>query len=237
MFLPCVMQVLCTTWYIQVDMFRILMPFVSGINRQDECCLSLAWILTSKYQSTVDDRTKIECASNVVDVMEYSALNHHIVLQWKINKIASWMSLKSSVINNYSWIISAVLISPFLLLLLPSMLSIDCQTNLESVGIDSEDFLWFSRIEPLHPLLVVLVENDEEDGLLSSKLRTLRESDSVVQYQSNSLRSSEWCSMNSLKIFVFCKRNSNAEQNHTEQSQICVKNTNPAILERWDLLW
>ena len=45
--------------------------------------------------------------------------------------------------------------------------------------------------EPLHPLLVVLIENDEEDGLLSSKFRTQRESDSLVQYQSNSWRSSE----------------------------------------------
>ena len=36
MFLPCVMQVLCTTWYIQVNLFRILMLFASGINRQKE---------------------------------------------------------------------------------------------------------------------------------------------------------------------------------------------------------
>ena len=53
------------------------------------------------------------------------------------------------------------------------MLCIDCQTNEESVGIESEDFL---RNEPFHPLLVVLAENDEEDGLLSSKPRTQRES-------------------------------------------------------------
>ena len=59
------------------------------------------------------------------------------------------------------------------------------------MGMDSEDFLLFSRNEPLHPLLVVLVENVEEDGLLSSKLRTQRESDSLVQFQSNSFRSSE----------------------------------------------
>ena len=58
------------------------------------------------------------------------------------------------------------------------------------MGIGSGDFLLFSRNEPLHPLLDVLVENDEEDGLLSSKLRTQRESDSLVQYQSNSLLSS-----------------------------------------------
>ena len=41
--------------------------------------------------------------------------------------------------------------------------------------IDSEDVLQFSRNELLHHLLVVLVENVEEDGLLSSKSRTQRE--------------------------------------------------------------
>ena len=75
-------------------------------------------------------------------------------------------------------------ISFLLLLLLPSMLSIDCQTNEEFVGIDSEDVLYFPRHEPLHPLLVALAVSDEEDGLLSAKLRTQKESDSLVQYQS-----------------------------------------------------
>ena len=55
------------------------------------------------------------------------------------------------------------------------MLSNDRQTTEEFVEIDSEDVLRFSRIEPLHPFLVVLVENDEEDGLLSKKPRTQRE--------------------------------------------------------------
>ena len=49
------------------------MTFVSWINGQEEYCLSSAQILTSKYQSIVDNRMKIECASNVVNVMEYSA--------------------------------------------------------------------------------------------------------------------------------------------------------------------
>ena len=61
MFLPSTVQVLCSTWYREVDLCRILMPFVSGINRQEEYCLSLAWILlTSRYQSVVDDRMKIK---------------------------------------------------------------------------------------------------------------------------------------------------------------------------------
>ena len=61
-------------------MFRIFMIFVSWINGQEEYCLSSAGILTSRYQSIVDNRVKIECASDVVDVMEYSTLNHYIVL-------------------------------------------------------------------------------------------------------------------------------------------------------------
>ena len=53
---------------------------VSWINGQEEYCLSSAQILTSRHQSIVDNRVKIECASDVVDVMEYSSPNHHIVL-------------------------------------------------------------------------------------------------------------------------------------------------------------
>ena len=55
---------------------------------------------------------KIESTSNMVNVLKESARNHNIVLQWRINKIASWMSLKSSEINNCSCIISTVLESP-----------------------------------------------------------------------------------------------------------------------------
>ena len=46
------------------------MIFVSWINGQQEYCLSSALILTSRYQSIVDNRVKIERTSNVVDVME-----------------------------------------------------------------------------------------------------------------------------------------------------------------------
>ena len=75
------------------------------------------------------------------------------------------MSLKSSEINNCSWSISTVLESSFyLLLLLPSILSTYRQTNEESVGTDSEDFLSFSDAH---------VVNDEEDTLLSSILHDL----------------------------------------------------------------
>ena len=80
MFLPSTVAVLCMTWYREVNMFRIFMIFVSWINRQEEHRLSSAQILTSRYQSIVDNRMKIECASHVVNVREYSRSNHHIVL-------------------------------------------------------------------------------------------------------------------------------------------------------------
>ena len=55
MVLPCFMQVLCTTRFIQVDLIRILMVFVHGIHRKKEYCLSVSQILTSRYQSRIDD--------------------------------------------------------------------------------------------------------------------------------------------------------------------------------------
>ena len=61
-------------------MFRIFVIFVSWINGQEDYCLSSARILTSRYQSIVDNRVKIERTSNVVDVMEYFTLNYYIVL-------------------------------------------------------------------------------------------------------------------------------------------------------------
>ena len=76
---PCIVQVLCMTWYTQVNLIRILVTFVPRINRQEEYCLSLARILTSRYSSRVDDRMKIERTSNMVHVLEEVALNYHIL--------------------------------------------------------------------------------------------------------------------------------------------------------------
>ena len=100
--LPCTMHVSRSTWYREVNMFRIFMVFVSWINKQEEHCLSSAQILTSKYQSIVDNRVKIECAPNKVNVREYSNSNQHVVLQRRINEIASRMSLKNSELDNCS---------------------------------------------------------------------------------------------------------------------------------------
>ena len=58
--------------------------------------VSLPRILASKYQSIVDDRIRVKRTSNMVNKMEESARNDNSVLQWRINRIASWMSLRSS---------------------------------------------------------------------------------------------------------------------------------------------
>ena len=67
-------------WKNQVNLVRIFVTFVHRINKQEEYCLSLARILTSKYESRVDDRMKIERTSNMVNMLEEVALNYHIVL-------------------------------------------------------------------------------------------------------------------------------------------------------------
>ena len=71
-----VLDVVQRSQYVQ-DLYAFCL---SRINRQEEHSLSSARILTSRYQSIVDNRVKIERASYVVDVMEYSTPNHHIVL-------------------------------------------------------------------------------------------------------------------------------------------------------------
>ena len=93
MSLPCIVQVLCATWYVQVNLIRIFVTFVHRI-KQKEYRLTLAWILISRYQSRVNDRMKIERTSNMVNMLEEFARHPNIVLQWRINKIASRMSLK-----------------------------------------------------------------------------------------------------------------------------------------------
>ena len=59
------------------------MIFVSWINGQEEECLSSAQILTSRYQSIVDNRVKIEHTSNVVNMLEESTseLSHCPVMK------------------------------------------------------------------------------------------------------------------------------------------------------------
>ena len=188
---------------------RILMPFVSGINMQEEYCLSLARILTSRYQSVVDDRMKIKRTSNVVNMLEESTLNYHIVLQWRINE-GSMKDQWDYVLNDLEELGDKQLflkyqcssdISFLVLLLLPSIISNDRLTNVILVEIDFDDNSWSCRIELLRRFLVVLFESVEEDWLLSSKSRTQREKNLLVQYQSTFFHSSEWCSVNQQVLF------------------------------------
>ena len=55
MLLPFFMHVLRMTRCIQIDRIKILVVFVHGIHRQREYCLSGAQILSSRYQSWIDD--------------------------------------------------------------------------------------------------------------------------------------------------------------------------------------
>ena len=51
MFLPCFLHVLCKTRCSQVDRVRILVFFIHKIHKQKEYCLSVAQIMSSRYQS------------------------------------------------------------------------------------------------------------------------------------------------------------------------------------------
>ena len=77
---PCAAQVSRETRYREVNIFKVSVTFISWINKQEEHRLSSAQIFTSKYQSIVDNRMKIECSSNMVNVREYSNSNQHVVL-------------------------------------------------------------------------------------------------------------------------------------------------------------
>ena len=113
------------------------------------------------------------------------------------------MSLKSSEINNFSWRISAVLISPF-------CSSCCCQAYLPTI---------IRPILRLWKLILKIVLNSPELNCsvifssyylrMSKKmdyfLRNLvrRENNFPVQYQSTFFRSSEWCSVNNQQVLSF----------------------------------
>ena len=80
MSVPRFLYVLCMTLFIQVDRIRIFVTLVSGTHREEAHCLSVVQILTSKYQSRLDDGMLIYCTSDMINVLEKVALNNHIVL-------------------------------------------------------------------------------------------------------------------------------------------------------------
>ena len=78
------------TRFIHVDRNKILVILVHGIHRQKEYCLSVAQILTSRYQSRIhDDEMQIDCTSEMINVLEEVARENDIVLQSRINETAS----------------------------------------------------------------------------------------------------------------------------------------------------
>ena len=83
------MRVLCMTRCIQVNRVWIFVFLVHGIHRQKEYCLSVVQILTSRYQSRIDDGMYIDCPSDTLNVSEEVVRNKYIVLQSRINEIAS----------------------------------------------------------------------------------------------------------------------------------------------------
>ena len=73
-------------------------------------CLYLN-ILTSKYQSRIDDGMQIDCTSDMINVLDEVARNNVFVLNRRINNTSSWMTLKTSEVQDYSWRISTRLVN------------------------------------------------------------------------------------------------------------------------------
>ena len=114
------------------------------------------------------------------------------------------MSLKSSEINNCSWIISAILISPFC--------SSCCWQACFPTIIRPINYLWKLILKKIlnSPELncsvifsLYYLRSVGKDGLLSSKSRTQEEKNFLVQYQSTSFHSSKWCTVYNQQILSF----------------------------------
>ena len=74
--------------------------------------LSVAQHLWSWCQSWTHDEVWIDCFSYMINVLEDTVRYNDIVLWWRINKIASRMTLVSSEVQSWSWRISEVLFTP-----------------------------------------------------------------------------------------------------------------------------
>ena len=112
MSLPCFPHVLCKTRCFQLDRVKMLVFFVQRIHKQEEYSLSVAQHLWSWCQSWIHDEVWIDCFSYMINVLEDTVRYNDIVLWWRINKIASRMTLVSSEVQSWSWRISEVLLTP-----------------------------------------------------------------------------------------------------------------------------
>ena len=134
------------------------MIFVSWINGQKEYCLSSAQILTSRYQSIVDNGAKIECTSNVADVMGiFHSHSLHCPLTHDqsvcFQSVLEELGLGGK--GFFPYYQSNTEISFSNRLLKPNELSNDHQTNAVPVLVndDFEDRIQFCRIQLLHHIL------------------------------------------------------------------------------------
>ena len=110
MSLPCFPHVLCKTRCFQLDRVKMLVFFVQRIHKQKEYSLSVAQHLWSWCQSWIHDGVWHDCFSDMINVLEDTVRYNDIVLWWRINKIASWMTWVSSEVQSWSWRISEVLL-------------------------------------------------------------------------------------------------------------------------------
>ena len=74
--------------------------FCHRIHTQKEYCLFVAQSLSSQYESWIDDWTHIDRTSDMTNAFEETFRHHDMVLQWRINKIASWMIVENSEVQN-----------------------------------------------------------------------------------------------------------------------------------------
>ena len=125
-FFPLLLLVRCKTWLGQVKLRRI---FVILVHSGKEYCLSLLDFGLPGINPEFVAQT--DCTSYVINVLQEIVRYQYIVLQWRTNGIASWMSLKSSEIKNFlsSWISTIFKIFYCFLRLLPLCSSTFHQTN------------------------------------------------------------------------------------------------------------
>ena len=111
--------------------------------------------------------------------------NEHIVLQWRINGIASLNDLEELGGKEFLVLTGQYSIEIFYccLRLLPFCSSTFHQTNAESSQIRSEDNLLISRIQAL-PLLLEVNDHDEEEQSVVSTLGKRYSNKFLAQYQS-----------------------------------------------------
>ena len=163
MFLPCFMHVLCKTRCSQVDRVRMLVFFVQKIHRRMEYRLSFPQILSSRYQSRIDDGMLIDRTSDVIKCTRRNRSEkvHCPAVQDQWNCVLNDLEELGSeeflvLMDQYSMEIFSCFLT-----LLPFDSSIH-QTNAESTENRSEDDLLISRIQSLHHLLEVNDHDEEE---------------------------------------------------------------------------